>query len=378
MTTTPAAPLAPAQRSLAPDLARGVMLLAIALANSHYFLTAPEIRGGYPQSESILDRSVAWTLSTFVDGRAFPMFGFLFGYGVALLARRHGELGRRGVRRLLRRRAAALIAVGVIDGLLFFVGDILAMYGVLLFAGMWAIWWGDRVLIGLAALVFAIGCVPGGVGSPVSPDGPGPEMLPHDITALLAERPPAIVFVALLGPVGFLGPFLLGLVAGRHRILERADEYRVLLAFTSTIGILVAVLGAQPAALFVSGVTGEPSQGVLAAMSTLHDQSGVLGGVGYAASIAVVASRVRRGRVVEALSAVGQRSMSCYLMQSVAWAILFTPFALDLSGTLTVASTAGVATAVWLVSVIVADVLRRHDRRGPFEVFLRQVTYGRR
>ncbi len=44
------------ERALAPDLARGVMLLFIALANSHYFLQAPVVRGGFPQDTGL------WTL----------------------------------------------------------------------------------------------------------------------------------------------------------------------------------------------------------------------------------------------------------------------------------------------------------------------------
>jgi uncharacterized protein len=69
--------------------------------------------------------------------------------------------------------------------------------------------------------------------------------------------------------------------------------------------------------------------------------------------------------------------MSCYLMQSVTWAVLFTPFLLDLSGTLTVTATALVAAGTWALTVLIADRLRSADRRGPFETLTRRVTYGR-
>ena len=109
-------PTAIAERALGPDLARGVMLLAIALANSHYFLQGSSVLGGYPQDGSDLDRGVTWLLATFVDGRAFPMFALLFGYGVArIAARRSGPA--KATRRLLWRRAAVLIAVGFVDAL---------------------------------------------------------------------------------------------------------------------------------------------------------------------------------------------------------------------------------------------------------------------
>lgn len=86
-------PTAPAARALGPDLARGFMLLFIALANSHYFLRGSTVLGGYPQDGSSVDAAVTWLISTFVDGRAFPMFGLLFGYGVAQIVRREATSG---------------------------------------------------------------------------------------------------------------------------------------------------------------------------------------------------------------------------------------------------------------------------------------------
>jgi uncharacterized membrane protein YeiB len=70
--------------------------------------------------------------------------------------------------------------------------------------------------------------------------------------------------------------------------------------------------------------------------------------------------------------------MTCYLCQSVVWTIVFTPYLLDLSDTLTVATTALLAVATWLATVALADWMRRSGHRGPFEVLTRRVTYGRR
>ena len=116
---------------------------------------------------------------------------------------------------------------------------------------------------------------------------------------------------------------------------------------------------------------------MLELVGPLHDATGVLGGFGYAALFALLAVRLaaRRGRVVDAIAAAGQRSMTCYLAQSVVWAVVFTPFLLDLSDTLTVATTALLAVATWLVTVVLADWMRRTGRRGPFEVLVRRVTY---
>ncbi len=81
---------------------------------------------------------------------------------------------------------------------------------------------------------------------------------------------------------------------------------------------------------------------------------------------------------MNAIAATGQRSMTCYLVQSVIWTLVFTPFLLDLSGTLTVTTTALLALATWTGTVLLAHQMHRRGHRGPFEVLARRVTYGRR
>ena len=171
-------------------------------------------------------------------------------------------------------------------------------------------------------------------------------------------------------------PFAVGLWVGRRRILEQPQRHRTLLRVTAVGGIGAAVLGAQPVSLMLAGVrTPDPSN--LDLLGPLHDATGVLGGFGYAALLALIAVRLqtRPGRVVDALAAVGQRSMTCYLAQSVVWAVAFTPFLLDLSDNLTVSTTALLACLTWLVTVALADWMRRTGRRGPFEVLIRRVSY---
>ena len=155
--------------------------------------------------------------------------------------------------------------------------------------------------------------------------------------------------------------------------------YRRLLAGVATVGLTAAVLGAQPVALQLSGAIDTPGPQAVAGAVALHATTGTLGGFGYAALLALLAGslQARHHPVVAAIAATGQRSMSCYLLQSMTWAVVFTPFLLDLSGHLTVAGTALLATVTWAVTVAVADRLRRAGRRGPFEVLVRRVTYGR-
>lgn len=335
--TPPPGPTDPAARALGPDLTRGFMLLFIALANTHYFLSGRPVLGGYPLTGSKIDAAVTWLLSTFVDGRAIPMFGLLFGYGVARIAHRQRERGARGVRHLLWRRSAALVFVGLADALAFWVGDILAAYGVLLFLGVWLIRWKDHWLIAVAVAFLVLNALPSGDASTISREPPDSAMLPSDLASMIESRIPVALLIAALGPLGILCPFALGLWAGRRQVLERPEQHRRLLAVIAIGGISAASLGAQPIALLLAGAIEAPDPKALTWLASLHGTTGVLGGVGYSALFCSLASRfaLRRGPVVGAIAAAGQRSMSCYLM-------------------------------------------RRADRRGPFEVLVRRVMYGHR
>ncbi|MGL5910712.1 MAG: DUF418 domain-containing protein, partial [Phycicoccus sp.] len=61
-----------------PDLARGGMLLLIALANVHVFTFGhlPGVRG-YPAEQSVVDQVFTTVQMLLVDGRAFPLFAAL-------------------------------------------------------------------------------------------------------------------------------------------------------------------------------------------------------------------------------------------------------------------------------------------------------------
>ena len=85
-------------------------------------------------------------------------------------------------------------------------------------------------------------------------------------------------------------PFLVGLWAGRRRILEQPERHRTLLRVTASVGIGAAVLGAQPVSLMLAGVVTPPDQSTLELLGPLHDATGILGGFGYAALLSLIAA----------------------------------------------------------------------------------------
>lgn len=148
----------------APDVARGFMLALIALANVPFWV---RFFPDYPApGQAALDAMSGvdqwWFLlrALFVDRRAYPLFSILFGFGMAIMAKRTIERERRVARealpaelsagwiplqwqffdedverrarraasRLIRRRGWWMLAFGAVHSVIF-QGDIIGTYG---------------------------------------------------------------------------------------------------------------------------------------------------------------------------------------------------------------------------------------------------------
>jgi uncharacterized membrane protein YeiB len=59
----------------------------------------------------------------------------------------------------------------------------------------------------------------------------------------------------------------------------------------------------------------------------------------------------------------------------VVFVAVFFPYGLGLQDELGLAGATGVAAATWLVSLLIADVMRRAGHRGPAEILLRRLAY---
>jgi uncharacterized protein len=377
-------PAVPRVRALAPDLARGAMLALIALAHSQ--VLAGRTIGLAAGAGSAVDTAVQAVLTLLVDSRGYPMFAALFGYGmVQILRRQEPARGWSGARRLLRRRGLWLVVFGFCHAVLLFTGDILASYGLLAVLLVGALRRPDARLLGWAGVACAAGAVAyGAVLSAPLPAGDASDVLTDPLvsaTFRLATFPVLTPLNAIMAA----GPVLVGIWAGRRGLLDEPERHRALLGRVAAGGIAIAVVGAVPQLLVTTGAW-SPAAPALLAAGALHTASGYAGGFAYAALIGLVAARItgrgaggaRPGRIVTALGACGERSMSCYLAQSVAWLLLFEPYLADLGGELGVAAAAGVGLGVWAVTVLAADLLHRRGLPGPAEALLRRLTYGRR
>jgi uncharacterized membrane protein YeiB len=354
------------------------MLLLIAVANVHGFLyDRPFGLRSYPLPQDAADRAVTFTQMLLVDGRVYPLFGLLVGYGLARLARRTAEDGPVGTAALLARRGAALLLIGALHGILLFSGDIVGAYGLLAMVLAVPIALRSGFALGYATVTGLLLAAVLGAGSGL-PRPPGSVPFPS------RAEPDAVTAIGLrAGEWLSTGLFaqaiaVLAAVAAGAWWADRLDTAagdRALHWRVAAIGVAVGVVGGLPLALMTAGWWTAPATGVVVAAGVAHTLGGFAAAVGYLALAMLVATRA--GRTVAALRACGQRSLTCYLAQSVVFVAVLAPFAAGLGATISLPAASALAAGVWLATVLASVAASKAGLRGPAEVALRRLTYGR-
>lgn len=423
-------------RTLAPDLARGLMLLFIALANVSWYLWGRPagLTSAHIEPQNASDGIAQVVMNMTVDARIYPMFAFLFGYGMVQFARSRTLRGvpRKEVRRQLRRRHWGMLLIGFLHALLLFVGDIVGAYGLLGLLLVWMLFERRTKTIGIVASVLSGllvigsllqivggifvalsvagesgagepgagagapgGAAPGGgSASAGAPDGSmaggfdeqaaregtvGSNYLYSMIARLVGWT--FATFGMVFG-LTIIIAILLGWIAARHQVLENPGAHRKLLVRVAAIGI--------PVAWAVGLLTGLTRVDVIAVpyeaswiFTGITSVAGVCGGIGYIALIALWAHALtQRGEAatqatpVRALSAVGRRSLTFYLWQSVIFAPLLAAWGFGLGGHIGTAAALGIAVLVWAAGLPLALLLDAKGKRGPAEIVLRGITRG--
>ena len=287
------------ERALAPDLARGAMLLLIVLANTPYYLWGLDhgMVFGHPTSGSAADRAVQAVMMVTVDLRTYPMFAFLFGYGIVQLAGRQQAAGTPEplVRRLLRRRHWWLVAFGLVHAALLWEGDILGIYGLVglvtcwLFLRrrdvtlrVWSVVLLVLMLVGTALVVLAAVSVSDVLTVEEAGSGPdvGNAIANPDYLASVGDRLTTWgILLVLQGALTLVIPLvvLLAFQAGRHRVLEEPERHLPLLRRVAVGGVAVGWLGGLPSALDHLGVVDVPDA-VSWALFPVHATTGMFAG----------------------------------------------------------------------------------------------------
>ena len=394
------------QRFPAPDVARGFMLLFIALANIPFWVATT--RSSAPSDA--VDTVWLWARTLLVDHRAYPLFAMLFGFGLATMVNRRiasgtqsylqslpgVEAGREptaqeeawareqatvDARRLVRRRGLWMVLFGAAHAVLFS-GDVIAAYGLVavIFAGWLARKHWKRAAVLCAVVVVACVVITFVIESFMTSQGAASATDMHagageSATTLLSYVSHGVTSWAVnlsTTPISLVVPAMfLGARLADTDLIAHPERHRRLLTGVGLGGLGIGAVGGIGVAQWATG-------GSLNLWAVpLHQVAGLAGACGWLALLALYAGGPRTdGRLTglrRLASNVGRRSMTAYLSQSFLFAIIFLalPALTGIEFHLGEARAAGIAAAVWLATVGLCTVLERGGHAGPFETLLR-------
>lgn len=321
---------------------------------------------------SPLDLAAAALVEGLFEGKFYPQFAALFGFGAAsLLAKGGGPFSR---------RIAALFVFGVLHAIFGWWGDILldyALVGVILAAlhrlpnrGVLA----TAVLVMLATLAVSIR-----YDDWFAPDASDPARWAEHAAHLAQET-----------AVYRDGDFA---TITRHRIEELSQffattnwSYRLNTVAMGAFGLWIGKTGgverlvASPRhgtialGLVVAGLVASAS---LVLVPSLYIPAGNLLALGYAAGFLWLARRPTARKVIGWLAPLGRASISAYLGQTIVFTFFFYGYGLAMYGRLGPAEGVLLAVVVWSAEVALARFWLLRFAYGPVEWLWRSVTYGR-
>jgi uncharacterized protein len=357
---------------------------------SGLFLRMAEFR---PELSRLTPDSTAYHLIAVLDGgKAVSVFSFLFGVGLAVQARRAEARGAE-VAPLFRRRMAVLLAFGVAHGVLFWYGDILAVYALLGFVLLLFRGRRDRTLLAWAAVLIVVVPLAWTAWSVlVHPAAAPAATAAHraaTLEALRSARPARIVpenvrwirrtyprpaAIAVFAPV--FGCFLLGLWAGRRRFFERVSAHALAFQRVAAWGLGVG-LTAGVAYEAVGTTLAESAAGrqwIPLLLSVLHVLAVVPLAAGYVSVTVLLLLRPAWSRRLAAFAPVGRMALTNYLSQTVVCMLIF--YRGGLVGRVGVAAALGISLAIFAVQMAWSPWWLARFHFGPMEWLWRSLAYG--
>jgi len=401
----PLAPVATPERIAEMDVLRGFALLGILLMNAEFFFRPLQgIYLGLDRTLAGADVAAAWLVMTLVQGKFYTLFSMLFGMGFAIqmerAGRREAKFGGTYSRRLL-----ALLAFGLVHGLLIWAGDILVPYAVVGFALLlfrrtpvsrlpkWAA--GLLIVPLLLMSLFVAGAELAGSN----------EVAREQLARSQAESEAKIVeqaaravevyssggfaeitgqravdvlqqlrFLPMFG-ITLLGLFLLGAWFVRSGTMPRASEH--LPRFRRMLGVgLGAGLPLAVAAMALGYGEGLLRISVRAYVASVAMTiAALLLSFGYLAAVVLLVQRPGWRSRLAPLAAAGRMALTNYILQSVVMTAISYSWGLGLFGRVSRAWQIPLAFAVWGGNLVLSSWWLGRYRFGPLEWLWRTITY---
>ncbi|TCC40351.1 DUF418 domain-containing protein [Kribbella speibonae] len=366
------------------DALRGFALLGILVVNITFAASGFPIHlAQNPAYDSWLDHSVHWVSSAFVDMKFYLLFSFLFGYSFQLQMEAAQRAGAAFRPRMLR-RLGGLFVLGALHGVFLITGDILSVYAIigLVLLSMRRV--KDRTALLVAGgiyvyLFITLAVAALFVDSTQFMDPTTAVAAAQETTANLAGSFSDVIgehvralptyglsLLTVQGPTT-LAAFLIGMVAGRRRLLQNTHDADALLRLIQLVGFAIGITGGL---VYAAGGNGD-TRAVLMSVMTAPFLTAA-----YVASLLRIMHSDRGEDIRRLLAPAGRMALSNYLGQSVATMLIFTGVGFGLAGQVSPLETVGFAVGIFTLQLLLSHLWLNSYRYGPVEGALRAVTNG--
>ena len=379
------------------DIVRGIALFGILFVNLTWFTGFAVLWGsGQANFDTIkLDGIVYWWIYFLVDAKFWSIFAILFGVGIGLYFQ---KLKPNDPSTILKKRLCVLLVVGLLHGIFFWFGDIIALYAatgffLLIFRNC-----SNRCLL-ISAIVFLLlpllhsaiwlwikySFIAPGETAATPPHGPYDQLHYFEsgnLLEVIKTNWPFFTqrwYLALYEGRFFklLGLFLLGFYFVRQQWFDtrQSNNGRMLQLFLICL-VPALVLNYLMANWQTYGTAPDGVFGLWLSYSV--KTIGVpLFALVYLTGFLLTVQLFSKGWMGAGLASVGRMSLTNYISQTIICMILFYGCGFALWGRFGLAYTLLIILAIVIVQCVISIVWLRTFQFGPLEWICRMVTYGK-
>jgi uncharacterized protein len=387
-------PVTASERIVAVDIVRGFALWGVLLINMMNYAS---------RSSGPIDDFADWARQFFFEQKSWRLFSFLFGFGFALLMIRASDRGARFLP-MYARRLALLLGFGFFN-FLFYFGDILTPYALLGVVLIVFQRWSPRWILLVAALLLLVHPMDRTIQPEIRLD---PEAAAETARVFavagsdyrgeeVRERVTGSVFaywgVQARGfaqhadPRGqwrgsetwllFFAMFLLGLYAGKRRIIQDVERHRALIRRVFFWGLPLGLLAMTADWIFRDFVSAPLPWALRFAKEAVWAYGASALSLSYAAGLVLLSQQPRWKPILAPLGAMGQTALTVYLTQSIIFSTLFLGYGFGQYDRVGPAGIFGYAALIYAAQLAICVWWVKRFQFGPAEWLWRTLTYLR-
>jgi uncharacterized protein len=343
------------------DILRGLALFGVLAVNLVTEFRVSIFEQFLPKAREpdLINRAVIWFVHNALELKAFALFSFLFGVGMAMQFERLSNTGRPLY--LLTRRLLVLLSFGLIHLLLIWNGDILTEYALAALMVLPLLYASRKVLGIVAAALFALYLALPSLPIPVA--WPDPDWIENHVAQAnqiyqtgkwsqvmrfsLHELPALLPLHLYIFP-RTLGLFVLGMLAWSSGVFSRPAEHR----------IEILVLGCSLAAIGLAIALGNES-------GIFFQFAPVCLALAFASIVLYAAEFTKASPFLRPFAALGRMAFSNYIAQSVIFGLVFFGYGFGQFGSWSPAPIFASGIAVYLGQLGLSKIWLRYFWFGP-------------